>query len=259
MLFERTTFIGIDPTAGERPFSYAALAHDLSLLALGEGDLEEVLAFAAGQQEAFVAICAPRQPNQGLLQRQAVRQSLSPPPRPGRWSDFRLAEYYLRQRRLNSPKTPAREEDCPRWMRNGFSLFRRLQAYGYELFPHEGASRQLLEVYPHACYAALGGAVPLAKHTLEGRLQRQLLLYDCQVGVTDPMEFFEEITRHRLRRGILPLEKLHTAGELDALAAAYVAWLAASDPQQVELLGDAEEGQIALPRPPAGGIQETRE
>ena len=40
------------------------------------------------------------------------------------------------------------------------------------------------------------------------------------------MEFFEEVTRHRLRHGILPLEKLYTPGELDALTAAYLAWLA---------------------------------
>jgi len=43
MLFTQTTFIGIDPTAGQRPFVYAALDSDLRLLALGEGDLDEVL------------------------------------------------------------------------------------------------------------------------------------------------------------------------------------------------------------------------
>lgn len=247
MLFAKTTFIGIDPTAGERPFSYAALDHSLAMLALGEGGLDEVLAFAAGQQEAYVAVCAPRQPNTGVLQREEVRQALSPPPRPGRWSDFRLAEYLLRQRKLNSPKTPAVEETCPRWMKMGFALFRRLESFGYQTYPAEQANRQVMEVYPHACYAALAGVLPLSKHSLEGRLQRQLLLFDREIGVSDPMIFFEEITRHRLRRGILPLGKLHTPGELDALVAAYTAWLAATSPNQVDLLGDPGEGQIAIP------------
>lgn len=249
MLFSKTTFIGIDPTAGERPFSYAALDHELAMLALGEGSLDEILAFAAGQQEAYVAICAPRQPNLRVLEREEVRQALSPPPRPGRWSDFRLVEYLLRQRKLSTPKTPSKEADCPRWMQNGFALFRRLESFGYQIYPVENATRQLLEVYPFACYAALAGVIPLPKHTLEGRLQRQLLLYDRELGVPDPMHYFEEITRHRLRHGILPIDKLHTPGELDALVAAYTAWLAATAPQQIELMGDPLEGQITIPLP----------
>jgi hypothetical protein len=61
------------------------------------------------------------------------------------------------------------------------------------------------------------------------------------------MLLFEEITRHRLLKGILPLEPLYSAGELDALAAAYTAWLAALHPDQVTLLGDPQEGQVVLP------------
>ena len=43
MLFNETTFIGIDPTAGKRPMAYAALDRDLNPLALGEGDLDAVM------------------------------------------------------------------------------------------------------------------------------------------------------------------------------------------------------------------------
>jgi len=48
MFFTNTTFMGIDPTAGVRPFTYAALDSDLQLMALGQGDIDEVLAFVAG-------------------------------------------------------------------------------------------------------------------------------------------------------------------------------------------------------------------
>jgi len=52
------------------------------------------------------------------------------------------------------------------------------------------------------------------------------------------MEFFEEITRYKLIQGILPLENLYTPKELDALVAAYVAWMTVNRPGQVERLPD---------------------
>jgi predicted RNase H-like nuclease len=60
---------------------------------------------------------------------------------------------------------------------------------------------------------------------------------------------FEEITRHRLLQGILPVNDLCSPGELDALVGAYTAWLAATKPDQITLLGDPDEGQIVLPVP----------
>ncbi len=247
MLFIRTTFIGIDPTAGFKPFTYAALDHDLNLLALGKGGIDEVLAFAAGQSSAFVAICAPRHLNQGVMERPEIRENLSPPPRPGRWSNFRQVEYELRIRNINIPQTPASLNDCPNWMRMGFTLFQRLEGLSYCLYPQENASRQCMEVYPHACYTVLLGRIPFAKHTLEGRLQRQLVLFERKVKVNDPMRMFEEVTRHRILQGILPLEHLLQAEELDALVAAYTAWVAATQPEQICLVGHPEEGQIVLP------------
>ena len=89
--------------------------------------------------------------------------------------------------------------------------------------------------------------MPLSKPTLEGRLQRKLLLYERGVGLKDPMDFFEEITRHRLVRGILPLELVYTPEQLDALVAAYTAYMAATKPEEILFIGAKEEGRIALP------------
>lgn len=247
MFYTNSTFVGIDPTAGEKPFIYAALDHELRLLALGHGYIDDILAFAAGQRQALAAVCAPRRPNQGVMARPEVRQTLSPPPNPGRWENFRLADYLLRQHNLSIPQTPANEDQAPNWMRSGFALFNRLEALGYQRYPQPGADLQSLEVYPYACYAVMLGVLPFPKYTLEGRLQRQLALLDCQVDVPDAMRIFEEITRHRLLKGVLPLDSLYSAGELDALAAAYTAWMAALHPEQVTLLGDPEEGQVVLP------------
>jgi hypothetical protein len=247
MLFNPTTFIGIDPTAGQKPFTYAALDNDLRLLALGEGRSEDVLAFAAGQHQAWVAVCAPRQPNQGVMQRNEIRKSLSPMPATGRWVDFRLADYLLRQHNISIPQTPARLLDCSNWMQMGFNLYRGLEHLGYQPYLTPGADLQSLEVYPYATYAVLLEVLPFPKYTLEGRLQRQLALYEQKVRVPDPMLVFEEITRYKLLKGILPLDQLYRAGELDALAAAFTSWLAANHSDQISLLGDAQEGQIVLP------------
>jgi hypothetical protein len=247
MLFNNTTFLGIDPTAGQRPFVYVALDYECNLLALGEGHMDEVLAFAAGQREALVAVCGPRQPNRGLMADPEMRQQLSPVPKPGRYVDFRLAEYQLRQRNISIPQTLSDSHDCQNWMQESFTLFRRLEGFGYLTYPVEGADCQLMEVYPHACYAALLGKLPFSKNSLEGRLQRQLVLYENKVKVSDPMRFFEEITRYRLLNGVLPDDGLYSSEELDALVAAYTAWLVGTHPRETSLVGDPQEGQIVLP------------
>ena len=56
-------------------------------------------------------------------------------------------------------------------------------------------------------------------------LDIQLALYEADIDVPDAMRLFEEITRHRILNGILPTETLYSSQELDALIAAYTAWL----------------------------------
>jgi hypothetical protein len=247
MLFTHTTFIGIDPTAGIRPINYAALDDGLKLLAMGEGSLDDILAFTAGQQHAYVAITAPRRPNIGLMAKPEIRQALSPPPIPGRWTNFRLCEYLLRQHNLHIPRTPGEDERAPNWMRTGFQLYQRLNDLGYRPFGREAVERYTLEVYPHACFSAMLGIIPFHKATLEGRLQRQLVLFDANLDIPDPMHFFEEITRNRILRGILPGGILYTSTELDALVAAYTAWMIARHRDQVSVFGDIDEGEIIVP------------
>lgn len=247
MFSAHTTFLGIDPTAGVKPFTYAALDQDLHLLALGSGTIDEVLAFVGGQRQAYAAVCAPRRPSQGMMERAEIRDQLNPPPRPGRWIGFRLAEYQLRQHNIGCPKTPPQEDECAGWVRMGFTLYKRLEQMGYCPYPGDSANLQWLEVYPHAAYCALLGITPFPKYTLEGRIQRQLVLDTVDVHVPDAMRLFEEITRHRLLQGVLPLDDLYSTAELDALVAAFTAWQAANHPKEITLLGHIEEGQIILP------------
>jgi predicted RNase H-like nuclease len=104
-----------------------------------------------------------------------------------------------------------------------------------------------MEVYPQACFAVLLGLLPFAKNTIEGRLQRQLVLYINDLNIPDPMRFLKDITSKRLLNGLLPHGNLYQPEELDALVAAYTAWLSKYHPDQITLYGDSTEGQVVIP------------
>ena len=76
-------------------------------------------------------------------------------------------------------------------------------------------------------------------------------IYDCQFDVdglriTDPMDFFEELTGHHILDGLFPYELLKSASELDALASAHVAWLVVNEPGQTRIM----ENRLVVPKEP---------
>jgi hypothetical protein len=245
MLFTDSAFIGIDPTSGRKPFTYAALDRDLNLVALADGELDEVTAFLAGQQSATVAINAPSAVNHGLVRARLKKGMLTP--HQVRGSEMRMAEYELRLHGIAVSGTPSSTAVCPAWMQVGFELYRKLEKMGFEKFREKESEYQILETHPHACYCVLVGSAPLSKPSVEGRLQRQLILFEHGVRIQDPMDFFEEITRYKLAKGIWPMELLYLPEQLDALVAAYTAWLAVNKVEHVFMIGDAQEGRITLP------------
>ena len=239
------SYVGVDPTAGRHPFTFAALDHDRKLVALAAGNFDDVLAFLNEYQAVTVAVNAPPRPNLGLVRKNLETQNMAPGQLRG--SDMRQAESELRERGLLVSPTPSRINTCPAWMQMGFDLYHRIDQAGFNQYPAENASRQWLETHPQAAFCTLLGKLPLPKPTLEGRLQRQIALYEQGVGIKDPMEFFEEITRHKLLHGVLPMELVYAAEELDTLMAAYMAFYVTNCPQEMMLIGDKAEGQIALP------------
>jgi hypothetical protein len=98
--------------------------------------------------------------------------------------------------------------------------------------------KQPFETNTRDCYRNWIGQTPLPRRSLEGRLQRALVLYEQGLRIDDPMEIFEEITRYKLIRGIFRLESIYSSKELDALAAAYLAWLSANRPERIALTGE---------------------
>jgi hypothetical protein len=245
MFFTDSLFIGIDPTSGHKSFVYAALDRDLNLAALADGELEDVTAFLAGQRSATVAVNAPARVNRGLVRGKMKKEMFTP--HRIRRAEFRLAEFQLRERGIHVTGTPSRVEACPAWMQSGFALYRKLERMGFKKYPAENAPHQILETHPHACFCVLAGNAPLPKPSFEGKMQRQLLLFERGLRIRDPMEFFEEITRYKMMKGIFPVDMLYLPEQLDALAAAYTAWLAVNKADHISTVGDSKEGVIILP------------
>lgn len=253
MLFTDSIFIGIDPTAGKHPFVYAAIDADMNLIVINNGVIDEVLAFAAAQTNAYIGVCAPQKTNQGLMRDDHFRNVISPQPTPGRFMNYRVVDYLLIQHNIRTPGVGAEIKDCPGWMKMGFYLYKRLEELGYKTYPSQDEELIYSEVYPHASYTVLLGKLPFPKNTLEGRLQRQLILYEKGIKIPDPMRIFEEITRYRLLNGILPYDNIYTQEQLDAIIAAYTIYIGVVEPENVIALGDPTEGQVVLPVPELKG------
>ena len=247
MLFDSNLFVGVDSSGGRKPFTYAAFNHDAKLVALNAGEMEDVLTFISGQPGMVLAINSAPQPSLGLLRQGEIRQSLPPLHISGRSLDMRISEHILRQHGINVSMTPARREQCSTWAQMGFEFYRWIEKLGFKPSPETESGYQWIETHPHASFCTLLGQIPLSRTTLEGRLQRQLVLYEQGLLIRDPMDFFEEITRHKLLRGILPLDQIYGVEELDAISAAYVAYVAGRHPERVMKIGDPQEGQITMP------------
>jgi hypothetical protein len=119
---------------------------------------------------------------------------------------------------------------------------KKIMQMGFKSYSEENDSKQILETNAQDCFRALIGQNLLPRRTLEGRIQRALILYERGLQMNDPMDVFEEITRFKLMQGILPLEHIYSSKELDALITAYLAWMAVNRPQKI-LVKD----ELALP------------
>ena len=237
-----SAFIGIEITTGRHPFVYAALDDDLKLLALTSASLDDLLAFVGNLPSARVTVGAPSQLARGGTRKKPARESALAPS-----EVMRAAERELRERGILVPKTPPSAEASAAHIKTGLTLYKRLEKMGARAYPDDSSALLWLESNAHACFYSLLGQVPMPRRSLEGRIQRQILLYDAGLQIPEPMDFFEELTRHRLLMGQLPLEHVQSPEQLDTLVLAYTAWLSAHRPNELTRLGAYEDGWLFLP------------
>jgi hypothetical protein len=244
-MISKALFIGIDPASILDSLVYSSLDADLNVLKLGGGTLDEILNGIHEAENVTIAINAPAKPNHGLVKNLLALRSKEF--HQVRGSDIRLCEFELRERGIVISGTPSNQDLCPPWMQTGFELFRKLEESGFSNMDSRSSRHRVMETNPHACYCVLAGRVPYFKTALEGRLQRQLILYERGVRIKDPMDFFEEVTRYKIIHGNLPVENLFPPKYLDVLVAAYTAWFAFHKPEKLSAVGDPSEGRIYLP------------
>lgn len=108
----------------------------------------------------------------------------------------------------------------------------------FQSFSKKDHPKHWFETNAQDCYRGWLGQNPLPRRTLEGRLQRALVLYEQALRIEDPMEIFEEITRYKLIKGVFRLENVYSSKELDALAAAYLAWMVVNRSEQIVVNGE---------------------
>jgi hypothetical protein len=242
-----TRFIGIDLSGTRGSFTCAVLDENRRIQFRGEVTQIEWLAKLSEYPVTIAAITSPINLNEGVMADDARRSKLQVPPPSKKYTSLRLCEYELLLRGFTTTRTPGRFEDCSPALQRSLRFTSNLAAQGFQRWPAPGAERQLMEVHPESAYAELLGVKLNPTKTLEGRIQRQLILQEEHLNVRDPMIFFEEITRHKMLIGQLPEGILISPAELNALIAAYTAWSAYTNPTRVTRLGDLNEGHIILP------------
>lgn len=236
-------FIGVEIATKQNLLTYAVLDGEMQIRKLTSGKLEDLLAFISEDSPVVVAINSPS----GLSHSLSKGKLKSEAPKQASGREMRLAERELRRRGILIPITPSTNAACLLWVQTGFELYRKLEKRGFAKYPQPEAQTQYLETNPQAVYYVLAESAPQPKLALEGRLQRQLLLYEHGLRIPDPMDFFEEITRHKMTKGNWPLDLLYAPEQLNALAAALTAWTALRKPERISLIGAEAEGQIVLP------------
>ena len=109
---------------------------------------------------------------------------------------------------------------------------------GFKTSFQEGQSKTVAGDKRAGLFSCPDRSKPFAS-TYAGRTPAaRAILYEQGLQIRDPVEIFEEITRYKLVQGILPLEDIYSSKELDALMAAYVAWMAVNSPGQIVVTGE---------------------
>ena len=241
------TFMGIDLTGQRNSFTCAVLDTSRQILFCGSVTPLEWQSMLTSSQNIIAAVNSPLTMNEGFMSDPDYRQHLDPLPPKKRYADMRVCEYILLSQGFTPTRTPTEVGRFSPGLQRAFKFTSELGLNGFQFWPFPNSRYQMVETNADAAYGSLLGVKPFSVNTLEGRIQRQLLLQSNGIPVEDAMEFFEEITRHRLLTGKLPDEKILVPSHLNALIAAFTAWTVLNRPAEYSRIGEPDEGVIILP------------
>ncbi|MBI9047416.1 MAG: hypothetical protein JEZ06_23220 [Anaerolineaceae bacterium] len=240
-------FLGIAIASGDRPFTALVIDRNLCIHSLHQINLNELLAFISKFDQVLLGINAPSGLNQGLLDNNAPLPGMFMGPGRPRKFNMRQAEFDLIKLDLPARETPSNMRNCPRWMRLGFKLYACLRDMGFSHYDGGQAAKQFFEVKGETGFFGLNKHELYLSRSLEGRIQRQLILYREGLRIKNPMVFFEEVTPFRLLASTLPVDLIYEEVELNAMLAAYTALLIETQEERVRKFGDEEEGIVYVP------------
>lgn len=242
-------YLGVDLNAPRGAFGYALIGQNQRILSHGCLKLEKWDSFLQTQSVQIIALTSPISLNTGQMSRPEFRQTLDPVPPGTRYQHLRNSEYEILVRGLPVSRTPADFDDCSAAVQRSLRFTSALAISGYRSVGSQTNGQSLLEIPPEAWFQQQLGVKPLPASSLEGRIQRQLVLQSLNLNVPDAMEFFEEVTRHKLLRGQLPENIVLPLSVLNAVCAAYTAWASVHAPGLICRYGCADEGYLYLPVP----------
>ena len=168
--------IGIDCTSGRQAFTYAALDEELRVVKLAEHELDDLVASLDEPDSAAVAVNAPSHVNAGIVRRRAEAakrgsQSI-------RGAELREAEHELHGRGISVGGDAAHGGTVPGL---GSTRLRALPSARdpsiQAISVRWGPAPMVGNTSPRRFFAFCWVGRPLARPTLEGRLQRALVLY----------------------------------------------------------------------------------
>lgn len=242
-------YMGVDLNAPRGSFGYTLIGRNQRILSRGCMKLEKWDAFLQSQSVQIICLTSPVSLNTGQMRRPDFRQSLNPVPPGSRYQNLRTSEYEILSRGLPVSRTPADFDACSPSVQRSLRFTSALAVCGYNSAADGENGRQLLEIPPEAWFQQLLGYKLLPASSLEGRIQRQLVLQSLNLNVPDAMEFFEEVTRHKLLFGQLPENIVLPLPVLYSIAAAYTAWASVHAPGLICCFGCSDEGYLHLPIP----------
>jgi len=233
MLFDEEVFIGLDINPSGRNQAWVAINTKKEVLTFQKTSLDKLLTFSKNIPRVMIGLETP-----------ATRSKNGKPVLPGLEYSSQPAGWILpawqenlENRNIHPPA--GGNHGNPKYQSAEYAEFYR------QVFMLDHIS--IINVNAYSSLCCLLTHTPLPKSSLEGKIQRQLILLEQGINLPDPMVYFEELTRFKLLRCALPQKIILPLPELNTLFCAITAWKEKNEPENALQIGNPPDSCITLP------------